>query len=471
LQALLERAQGFGGQLVDRAQHAFVVAFDLRAGEDASSRAASAALAIQKAMDRYRQGQADLGSASVLLHTVRAGSTLHEDLRQPKTEVLRAAEPTFEALASVAEPGTIVISPATVSLLRRRFALERPVAVPGVEGHAYRLVGLEWTGYGLGGRPLSDFVGRKRELVHLHELLASAARGRGQAVGIMGEAGIGKSRLMFEFCETLGYDGIAHWEGRCVPHGTGVPYLPLVDLLRRHFRIMDGDRPDEIRARLQAEMQATGVDSRSLPYLLCLLGIETGTEELSRLSAETMRLRTFEALHQLLLLNGRRPLVVVIEDVHWIDRASEAFLDALVGRIGASRIMLLVSYRPGYRPRWLEHSHAAQVTLPGLTPTDSLAIVEAIVREGRLAAPLARSLVERADGNPFFLEELAWSLRDGGGTEDMPATIQAAIGARIGRLSDETAHCLVTASVLGRTFSNRLLVALTGNDGDLSAHI
>ena len=254
------------------------------------------------------------------------------------------------ALLDGAEPGTVVVSATAAPHLARGFDLFPLGAAPGRRA-AFRLGRLE-RGEAAGGRR-TRFVGRDHELDLLRSRLAAAVRGQGQVVAIAGEAGIGKSRLVVELRRSLS-DALC-LEGHCLPYATPIPYLPLVELLRAACAIVETDGPEGIREKLRATLDRAGMDALAVtPYLLQLLDPSEGGDAPGRLSPEVVKARTFEALRELSRrLAGRSPLVLVVEDLHWVDRTSEEYLATLVDVVAGARILLVPPTGPDTgRPGW-----------------------------------------------------------------------------------------------------------------------
>jgi DNA-binding winged helix-turn-helix (wHTH) protein/tetratricopeptide (TPR) repeat protein len=323
-------------------------------------------------------------------------------------------------------------------------------------------------------RPLTDihrhhtssrFVGRERELTVLHELLAQVAEGQGRVVGIMGEPGMGKSRLLYEFRQSLAAAPVEHLEGHCLSYGSAIPYLPVLDLLRQSCGISETDDPEAVATKVCLSLQEVGMDAaEGAPYLLQLLGVKEGTKRLAMLSPEAIQAQSLVLLRQVLRRRSwQHPLVVVMEDLHWIDKTSEDFVASLVEDLVGTSILLLATYRPGYRPIWMEKSYASQIALQRLSSRDSLTLVHSILVREHLPDAVVQMILEKAEGNPFFLEELTRAVIEHGDFRSgrtVPDTIQGVIMARIDRLSGEPKRLLQTASILGRTFSMPLLEAL-----------
>ena len=323
-------------------------------------------------------------------------------------------------------------------------------------------------------RGLSRFVGRKRSLQSLTEALEQARRGRGQIAAIVGEAGVGKSRLVYEFVQS---PSARDWQvlgGHSVSYGKVSDWLPVSFLLRDYFGIADDDSPraqiDKVNvklARLHAALQA------ELPAFLALLDVSEDDPGWATLSALQRRRRTLNAVQALLVQESQRqPLLLIFEDLHWIDGETQTLLDELVARLPSHRILLLVDYRPGYSHGWSQRSYYAQVRLDPFSPTDSEALLDALVGDGTGLKSLKDLLIERADGNPLYLEEIVKALVESGAllgepgachlgrdldSIALPATIQAIIAERIDRLKPEFKQLLQAAAVVGSRVTQPLL--------------
>ncbi|MBI3780320.1 MAG: sigma 54-interacting transcriptional regulator [candidate division NC10 bacterium] len=402
LEVLVEKAQSFGGRVEELSPTGIVAVFGLEPVEDAPRRAAHAAMAIQKAAERARRGGTEPLAFRMGIHVDQflvgqtSGST------EIDLEAKRQAWTVLEVLVTDAEQDTTVVSEAAAPFLERRFDL---VPLGGSElgqGKAYRLVGHERTGLRF-GRRMATFVGRRHELELLHGRLASAMAGHGQVVGIGGEAGIGKSRLLFEFRQSLAGERITFIRGRCLSYGSAIPYFPILDMFRRNYRITETDRPEMITEKVRFLLQQVGMDPEEwAPYLLQILGVKEGTERLAPLPPEAIKSRTLEALRQMSLIGSReRPTVFAVEDLHWVDKASEECFNLLVEGLGGARILFLWTYRPGYQPPWMDKSYATQMALQPLSPQDSLSVVHSVLQTEQVTEPLAQLILGKAEGNPF----------------------------------------------------------------------
>jgi predicted ATPase len=255
------------------------------------------------------------------------------------------------------------------------------------------------------GDELSPFTGRDRELAELQRLLDTAAGGGGQVVGLAGDPGLGKSRLALEF-RRLAEPAAAVLEGRCLSYGSGIAYLPLFELVRNACGIAADDPPDLMGTKIELRIKALELDVSLAQYLRHAFGVLAGDAGLADADPQAIRARTFEALRRLLVAEaGQRPLVVLIEDLHWIDRTSEEFLAEFTSELPSVPIMLLATYRSGYSPPWIGKSFTSQLALRPLSPAASAMIATSILDRGDPAE--AAAIAGRGEGNPFFLEELA----------------------------------------------------------------
>ncbi len=459
IEVLVEKARSFGGRVEELGAGGFVALFGLEPIEDPVRRAALAAVAMQRAVERTSDGRPGPG--------IRIGIDLGSFLlgRLPDASLVDAEDKrtvlsAMGALLEGAEPGTVVVSAAGAPFLARGFDLFPLGAAPGRRA-AFRLDRLE-RGETAGGRR-TRFVGRDHELDLLRSRLAAAVRGQGQVVAIAGEAGIGKSRLVGELRRSLS-DGLC-LEGHCLPYATPIPCLPIVELLRGACAIVETDGPEGVREKLRATLDRAGMDALAVtPYLLELLDPSAGGAAPGRLSPEVVKARTFEALRELSRrLAGRGPLVLVVEDLHWVDRTSEEYLGTLVDVVAGARILLVTTHRPGYRPPWMDRSYATQVALQPLSARESLSLVRDVIGAAEVDEPTVEMIVAKAEGNPFFTEELARAVAEGGSPEPgsaVPDTVEGVLMARIDRLAAEDKRVLQAAAVIGRTLPFLLLQAI-----------
>jgi predicted ATPase len=265
---------------------------------------------------------------------------------------------------------------------------------------------------------------------------------------------MGKSRLVYEFVQQLAGQAVTYYEGHCLPYGTTTPYGPIIDVLRQHCGLPERAAPVTVTADVHRMLAAAGLaPHEAAPFLLQLLNVSVASETLARLSPQARRARTFALLRQIFLHTSRqRPLVLGIENGHWLDATSEEWLMSLVGQVSEVPVLLLITYRPGYTPPWAGHSVATQIALTPLPSEASRVIVQAVAQGRPLPEWRLQDIVAQAAGNPFFLEELTQTALEQGrehATLRIPETIQAVLAARIDRLSPETKRLLQTAAVIG----------------------
>lgn len=463
VEVFVDKLQGFGGRVEELSPTEIVAAFGVEPVEDAPRRAALSAMAILKAVEAGRDKGGEGFRVKLGIHigqfmVGRIGPAIQMggDGRREAWEILGA-------LLTAGEGDAIFVSSAAAPFLERQFNLAPAGRIEEAPQKVYRLTGRRHAGVGLRGR-ITGFLGRSTELGLLRDRLAIGATGQGQVVGIVGEPGIGKSRLLFEFRQSLAKGEVTYLEGRCFSHATAIPYFPVVEILRTGCRVSDTDTPEIIADKVRQGLGQIGMGSdESAPYLLHLLGIKEGTERLTVLSPEAIRSRTFEIVWEMIVQGSRRrPLILAVEDLHWLDSASEAFLGSLVERVPGAPLLLLVTYRPGYRPPGIEKSYATQMALHPLSRQDSLKVVYAVLETEQVPGPVAQIILARAEGNPFFLEELARVVGEHGDRppQTVPETLEEVLLARINRLPDDAKRLLQTASVLGREFSLRLVGAI-----------
>ena len=473
-EVLVEKVQSFGGRVEELSPTGIVAAFGLEPIEDAPRHAANAAMAIQKATERGRRHGVDLG-IKVGIHVGQflvgeAGGAAQIDL-----EAKREAWIVLEALLMGGRRDSILVSENAAAFLERRFDLAPLGTLKDVPGSAYQLAGRERSGHGL-GRPRARFVGRRRDLDLLKSRLESAMAGHGQAVGIVGEAGIGKSRLIFEFRQSVRHLPTIWLEGRCLSYARSVPYVPVLEILRQTFGITEVHGPAAVRDKIRSGLALVGMESEEwTPYFLQLLGIREGTETLATLSPEAIKSRTLEAMRQLTLkATKRRPIVFVVEDLHWMDKSSEECVAAMVEALAGTPVLFLATYRPGYRPSWMDKSYVTQIALQPLSEEDSLTVVRSALRSEPVPELVTRLILDKAEGNPFFLEELARAVREQGALQPtlaVPDTIQEVLLARIHRLPEGAKQALQTAALLGREASLPLLRSIWDGPDPLEGHL
>jgi class 3 adenylate cyclase/tetratricopeptide (TPR) repeat protein len=453
------------------------------AHEDHARRAVRAALGIERALAGF---QAELAARGITFRGRQGLNTglvvvgsIGGDLRMDYTAVGDTTN-VAARLQQMGEPGRVTISEATYRLIQGYFDTRRigdlhlkgkaePVSAWEVTGEHETRTRLEVESE----RGLTPFVGRERELGVLLDAFERACAGEGQAVFLVGEAGIGKSRLLLELRRQVS-DRATWQEGHCLSFGSAMAFHPLIDLVRRRFGVEETDGEAAIGAKIGSCVAATGADpATTTPYLRALLSMDPGDAEVRAMSPRQRRNETFEAVRRLLVRAAeRRPQVLVIEDLHWIDSASEQFLATLVDSIPALRVLLVFTYRPGYANPFGERSYFTRVVPAALSPEDSAGMAAAVLAADGLPDPLRTLIGAKAEGNPFYVEELVKSLQESGvlrrdgsrlvlmqplTTLAIPGTIHDVIAARIDRLAEAPKRTLQLAAVIGREFTQRLV--------------
>jgi len=468
LDVVVDKLKSFGARIDELSPTSVGAVFGMEPVEDAPRRAAHAAMAMQNAAARGRDGEPFTVTTAIHVAQVQVGqvgSDLQIDAVAKRIEWM-----VLDPLLAAARTGSLVASPAAAPFLARRFTLERRET--GSQALHY-LRGREGPGLGLEGE-MAGFVGRREELDLLDSRLASARAGRGQIVGIVGEAGIGKSRLLYEFRQTLRGEPVTYLEGHCFSYGTSTPYLPVLEILRTACRIRETDGPAAVTDKLRRSLEHLGIEAEgTLPYLLRFLGIKEGTEALDVARPDGIQIRTTQILRQMCTEAGRRrPLIIALEDIHWLDASSEALAE-MVKTLQGVPLLLIVTYRPGYWPQSLERSHLTQIALQPLSPEDSRSVLGGFLPRERLADPVCERIVSKAEGNPLFLEELARAVREQGGPSDeitVPDTVEEVLRARINRLPDRERGLLQSAAVIGKTIPVEVLSVLAdAREEDLRA--
>ncbi len=315
-------------------------------------------------------------------------------------------------------------------------------------------------------RRLTPFVGRERELAILGELMAAAEAGAGQLIGIVGPPGSGKSRLLRELRRRLEGRGVVYNEAHALAHGTLAPLLPFVEMARSHFDVTESDPAETVWRHVRAGLADIGLDPETDgPYLVALLG----GERPANVDGELLTRRMFELIRRITVaFSDKAPLLLAIENAHWLDPTSEACVAGLAEHLTAARCLFVMTYRPGYRPGWLDRSYATQIALTPLTDADSRRMIAAAAGPRQVPAALTEQVLAWAEGSPLFLEELTRSVLEDGATAGtaIPDSVHAVIAARIDRLAPEDKRLLQAAAVIGREVPHAVLerVADLGDD-------
>ncbi|MBM3226507.1 MAG: hypothetical protein FJZ47_22305, partial [Candidatus Tectomicrobia bacterium] len=418
-----------------------------------------------------------LNSGEVVVRAI--GNDLHMDYSAVGETTVLAAR-----MEQTATPGSIRLPTSTLRLVEGLVQVTALGPVP-VKGLADPVEVFELTGasplrrrlQAAVVRGLTRFVGRQPELEAVRQARQRAAAGHGQVVAIVGEAGVGKSRLVYEDVHAQGTQGWRVLESASVSYGKATPYFPVIDLLKRYAQIEDADDSRTRRARLTGQVLTLDEALQdTLPPLLALLEALPEDSPFRQLEPAQRRQRTLAALKRLLLRESQeQPLLLVFEDLHWIDAETQALLDSLVESLPTARLLLLVNYRPEYQHGWGSKTYYTQLRLDPLPPASADEFLHALLGDDPSLAPLKSLLIVRTEGNPFFLEESVRTLVETGvlvgapGAYSLarpldglqvPATVQAVLAARIDRLPPEEKRLLQTAAVIGTDVPFGLLRAI-----------
>jgi class 3 adenylate cyclase/predicted ATPase len=494
LKLMIEAVRRYDGYVVQSTGDGIFALFGAPvAHEDHPQRALYAALRMQEELKRYSakivaegstpiQGRVGVNTGEVVVRSIQTGAGQVEYTPIGHTTNLASR------MQTAAPVGSIAVSEATRRLCEGYFIL-KPLGATRVKGVSEPVNVYEVTGLGplrtrlqrSVGRGLTKFVGRQREMDALKHAAEQAKNGRGQIVAAMAEPGVGKSRLFFEFKAT----SQAGWmvvETFSVSHGKASAYLPVIDLLRNYFKIANED--DERTRREKVTGRVVALDRSledTLPYLFSLLGIAEGDDPLAQMDGQIKKRRTLEAIKRIALRESlNQPLMVVFEDLHWIDEQTQELLNLLADSIGTAKILLLVNYRPEYSHQWNSKTYYTQLRLDPLGKESADEMLSALLGDGPELEPLKRLIIERTEGTPFFMEEIVQSLFEDGvlvrngavklaksmNAVKVPATVQGVLAARIDRLPPEEKELLQTLAVLGREFPLGLVrrVTLKGDD-------
>jgi class 3 adenylate cyclase/tetratricopeptide (TPR) repeat protein len=455
------------------------------AHEDHAVRACYAALRMQESVQKYAEEvrrshaavvkiRVGLNSGEVVVRAI--GSDLHMDYTAVGQTTHLAAR-----MEQIADPGAIAITPRTLALVEGYVEVKSLGPMP-VKGLADAVEVYQVTGAGPARtrlqagarRGLTRFVGRDAELEQLRRAQQLAGDGRGQVAAIVGEAGVGKSRLVYEFTHSHRLQGWLVLEAASVSYGKATSYLPVIDLLQSYFKIQDRDDLREIREKVKGKLftldRALGP---TLPALLALLDVPVDDAAWQALDPGQRRHRTLDAVRRLLLREAReQPLLVIFDDLHWIDSETQTLLDGLVESLGSARLLLLVNYRPEYQHAWRGKTSYSQLRLDALPAESGAELLEALLGDDPGLVTLKQLLVRRA--NPFFLEETVRTLVETKALAgqrgqyrltqpvqaiQVPPTVQVMLAARIDRLPPEDKRLLQTASVVGKDVPLALLHA------------
>jgi class 3 adenylate cyclase len=451
------------------------------AHEDHARRGCHAALDLLAALGEYASTLAARGLAFAVRMGLNSGEVvlgrIGDDLRMDYTAVGHTVG-LAARMEQMAAPGTIYLTEHTARLVEGFFTLHDR-GVPVMKGVSTPVRVFELAGTGAlrtrldvaRRRGFSRLVGREAELAKLWRLLERALDADGQVVGVVGDGGVGKSRVCLEFVERCRAQGIVVHEAHCPAHGAAVPLLPIRELLRGCLGLDADTAPDEIRAAVGARLAAFGDDAR--PLVLDVLGVgedapsappPQGDERATRLAAILGRL-----VHE---LSARDAVVLLVDDVHWIDPASEECLRELARVAAGIRALVVANFRPGYDAAWMTGAHCQRLALTPLSQEASEALLTDLLGGDDSVEALFDLIGERTRGNPFFIEEVVQALAAAGSLAGrpgayrltaaldslaIPATVQSLLAARIDRLNADAKSILQTAAVIGKQFDEALL--------------
>ena len=469
------------------------------AHEDHAQRACHAALAIQRALEGYSD---NLEKRLGLVFRMRVGlnsgpvvvGSIGDDLRMDYTAVGDTTN-LAARMESMARPSTILGTASTYRLARDFFDF-RPLGKVQVKGkeesqEVYELVEASEVATRIeaaAAKGLTRFVGRTREAEALKDAFEKARSGSGQVVGVVGEAGVGKSRLLLELRNMLSAGESTYLEGQCLQYGSSMAYRPILGILRSYFDVKEGDQEADIKKNMEKRILQLDENLKStFPPFHEILSLEVEDAVYLKVEPQEKRMRTFEAVRDLLVRESQdRPVVLAIEDLHWIDRTSEEFLDYLIGWLANARILLILLYRPEYTHKWGSKSYYNKIGLDQLSTKTSTELVQSILEGAEVVPELSELILKRAAGNPLFMEEFTHTLLENGCIQrkdnqfilsktfaeiQVPDTIQGIIAARMDRLEDTLKRVMQVASVIGREFAFRILRTITGMKEELKSHL
>jgi class 3 adenylate cyclase/tetratricopeptide (TPR) repeat protein len=485
LKLMIDAVHRYDGHIVQSTGDGIFALFGAPvAHEDHPQRAVYAALRMQEGLRRYgdrmrAQGQIPLqmrigaNTGEVVVRSLQTGAGQAEYTPIGHSTSLAAR------LQTLATPGSTVIGGSTRRFVEGYFQL-KDLGKTVVKGVSAPVELFEVTGLGplrtrlqvAARRGLTRFIGRETEIAQMRRALALAREGHGQIIAAMGEAGVGKSRLFFEFKAVSGADCLL-LEAYSVSHGKASPYLPVIELLRDYFNIAGED--DERRRREKIAGKLLMLERSledTLPYVFTLMGIQEGTDFFAQIDPQLGRRRTHEAIKRILLRESlNQPLILVFEDLHWIDAETQAFLNVIVDAVANARILLLANYRPEYRHEWGNRTYYAQLRLDPFGREIAGEMLSALLGDEAELDPVRRLIAERSEGNPFFIEEIVQALFEQGVLArngavklmrplidvKVPPTVQAVLASRIDRLPADEKDLLQTLAVIGLEFRLQLI--------------
>jgi predicted ATPase/class 3 adenylate cyclase len=493
LHLMMEAVHRYGGYVAQSLGDGIFALFGAPvAHEDHPQRALHAALAMQEELHRYAdhlrnegkipvEARVGVNTGEVVVRSIQVGG--HTEYT-PVGHVTNLAA----RMQTAAPAGSIAAGETTQQLCEGYFEFRAlgPTAIKGLDGpvEVYEVVraGPLRTHFQLSARRgLTRFVGREREMAAMAGALDHARAGHGQIVAAVGEAGAGKSRLLYEFKATIP-DECKVLEANSVSHGKASAWLPVIEMLKSYFELADED--DDSRRSAKVEAKARALDlalAETLPYILSLLGIAGAGASLAMMDAQVKRRRTLEAVKRIIIRESlKQPLVVILEDLHWIDAETQELLDLLVDSVASARILMLVNYRPEYYHEWGNRTCYTQLHLDPLGGQSAEEMLHALLGSDASLQSLKRLIIEKTQGNPFFMEEIVRALGEQGVlvrngatrltkplTEiHIPPTVHGILASRIDALPASEKGLLQTLAVIGKTFPLNLVKLMTASSED-----
>jgi len=489
---LIHKVHDYGGTVNEMTGDGIMALFGAPiALEDAPQRAIRSAYAIHREMSRFSE-KMNQEKEGILPLKMRIGihtgpvvvGTMGNDLRLEFKAVGETVN-LASRMEDLAEPGATFVTEETFTLTEGLFRYESlgEKKVKGreksVKTYHFIAPSTRRTRFDVSAeRGLSPFIGRERELELLIDCFERAKFGRGQTVSVIAEPGGGKSRILYEFIKAISNENVTILEGKCLSYSKGIPYHPVIDILKSNFRIMDEDGDAVIKKKVEKNLEILGLHETDLhSYIFELFSIKNCGIDDILISREAKKVRIIEAVKQI-TLNGSeiRPVVIAVEDLHWIDESSEEFLKYMMNSIGGARIFLILTHRPDFAPSWGMKTYHHHINLNRLSNRESLAMITNLLDKKTIDRTFQKWIIEKVEGIPFFIEEFIKSLKDlklialqeneyhftETFTElTIPFTIQEVIMVRVDSLPDDSKRILQTGSVIGREFSFDLMKRLS----------
>ena len=469
------------------------------AHEDSARRAVAAALEMKNTLKKYTdsiktkhginlQFRIGLNTGPVVV------GKIHDNLEMDFTAYGDTVN-LGARMEEMAEPGMVYLSEHTYRVVSNYYECESLGArkVKGKENpviiyRAIRPKHIRTRFEAASERGLTPFVGRKHELTVLLEYIEKVKKGKGQVMLISSEAGTGKSRLLLEFKKAIHGHEVNWLEGRCISFGQNISYLPFIDIIRNTFRVEEDDKNDDINERIEEKIAQWDRPSKDyVPYLKFLMHVDPGDSGVVKMDPMERRVGIIDGLRTIFIEESReRPLVVVVEDLHWIDEPSESALKALVDVVATVPVLLILTYRPDYNHVFGERTFFSRLSLGNLHPEEGAELATGMLQVSDLPEDLHQFITRKGEGNPFYIEEVIFSLLESGvlkktnGTFTLqrpvdqirvPDTIHEVILSRIDRLEHEAREAIQLASVIGREFTYRLLDRISDEEVKLEERL